>query len=205
MLRFLSIIAAIIAFMLCHSQPARAQTLSPPAKIVVQRTRTALLVLDMEGVDDATRGPCNAATKPRCITTVPAIAGLLAAARAHGVLVVYSIILQSKPADIASALAPRANDPIVQAGPDKFIGTSLADILGQHGINRVIVTGTAAEGAVLDTSIEAILRDKMDVVLPLDCISSTTVYAQTYVAYDLTHAPGLAAHTVLTQSAMITF
>jgi nicotinamidase-related amidase len=195
----------LIGLLLSPVTGARAQALPAAMQVKVDPVHTALLVLDMAGTRDAARGPCNPSTKPRCIATIPHVAGLLAAARAHRLFVLFSVTSKGGVADIAPALAPRPGEPVVQAGPDKFVGTDLAQQLAMHHITRVIVTGTAAEGAVLDTAIEAILRDKIDVVLPLDGISSTGVYEERYVAYDLTHAPGLAGHTVLTSCAAISF
>jgi len=198
-------VLCLIGLLLAPAQAALAQELPTAAPVQVDPVHTALLVLDMAGTRDAARGPCNQATKPRCIASIPHVAALLTAARAHRLFILFSVTLKGGVQDIAPALAPRPGEPVVRAGPDKFIGTDLAQQLAMHHITRVIVTGTAAEGAVLDTAIEAILRDKIDVVLPLDGISSTGVYEERYVAYDLTHAPGLAGHTVLTSCAAISF
>jgi nicotinamidase-related amidase len=185
------------------------QVVPPPApevqSVKLEPATTALLVLDFSGTENPAHGPCNASSRPRCVASLPAVAELIADARRHGVFVVYSVSTSGTRADIAPALQPAASDPVVRSGPDKFVGTQLAALLSAHGIKTVIVTGTAAEGAVLDTIADAILRGKMRAVIPVDGMSSTTLYGEQYVAWHLTHAPGLAGNTVLTRSNMIGF
>ena len=165
---------------------------------------TALLLLDFNGHEEATSGPCNKTTKPRCLATLPKVRELLDRARAKGVFVVYSITLNATPADIRPEVAPAAGDPVVKASADKFLGTDLGALLTEKGIKTLIVTGTASEGAVLDTGTDAALHG-MNIVVPVDGISSTEVYGEQYVAWHLTHAPGVAAKTILTRTDMIGF
>jgi nicotinamidase-related amidase len=174
---------------------------SPPVAPVLQTVtlddaHTALLVLDFSE-------PC--ASRPRCQATLPAEAKLIEAARQHGVMVVFSEVT-GEPADaIPAVLAPAAGEEIVRSGPDKFVSTDLADLLRNGGISTVIVTGTAAEGAVLDTGLDAGLREGVRVVVPLDLISSGTLYGEQAVAWDFANAPGISDRAVLTRSAMIGF
>ncbi len=70
-------------------------------------------------------------------------------------------------------------------------------MLEAKGIKTVIVTGTGSEGAVLNTASDAIFNG-MNVVLPVDGMSSTDLYAEQYVAWHMTHAPMVAAKTTLT-------
>ncbi len=174
----------------------KAATLDPAA--------TALLVLDFNGHDEATSGPCNKASKPRCLASIPAMKALLDKARAKGVFVVYSITANSGPQDIQPDIAPAPGDPVVKSGPDKFLNTNLGDLLSQKGVKTLIVTGTASEGAVLDTGTDAALRG-MNIVVPVDGMSSTELYAEQYVAWHFTHAPGVAQKTTLTRTDMIGF
>jgi nicotinamidase-related amidase len=173
--------------------------------VSLDAAHTALLVLDFSGTQDVSRGPCNAATRPRCVATIPAEARLIGKARAHGVMVVYSVSPEGDAGEIAPELAPLAGEVVVRSGPDKFVGTDLADLLVGRGITTVIVTGTAAEGAVLDTALDAGLREGLEVVVPADLMSSATLYAEQYVAWDLTHAPGISGRVVLTESGGIGF
>lgn len=213
-MRTRSTIAVLLAG-LC-SPPAAAATIvddwasvavPPPPElkpVTVDPKATALLVLDFNGREDAASGPCNAATKPRCLASIPIVRRLVDTARARGVFVAYSTSASGRPDDIRAGVAPLPGDPVVRAGPDKFIGTDLRDLLARRGIDTVVVVGTAAEGAVLDTATDAALHG-MRVVVPVDGMSSTEPYAEQYVAWHLTHAPGVAQKTVLTRVDAIGF
>ncbi|MDE1993555.1 MAG: isochorismatase family protein [Rhizobiaceae bacterium] len=170
----------------------------------IDQKTTALLILDFNGAQDPTKGPCNKNTKPRCLASLPKVKAMLDEARAKGVFVVYSLGGAGEPQDIATVLAPLASDPIVKSGPDKFVGTNLRNILSDKGIKTVIVTGTAAEGAVLDTATDAALNG-MNIIIPVDGMSSTDPYAEQYVAWHMVNAPGVSQKTTLTKIDMIKF
>lgn len=168
------------------------------SSVTINPKGTALLLLDFNGAKAADSGPCNATTKPRCLASLPQVEKLMKEARAAGLPIIYSITTNAKPADIAAVLKPQKGDAIVKAGANKFIGTDLQTILKDKGINTVIVTGTASEGAVLNTAAYAALTG-MDVILPVDGMSSTDPYAEQYVAWHFTHAPGVSTKTTLTK------
>lgn len=208
---------AVTAVVIAGASPAFAQTIiddwgnvkvpaAPVLKpVTVDATNTALLVLDFNGAQDPAKGPCNSNTKPRCLASLPKMQKLIAAAREKGVPVVYSITANAVPSDIATAIAPEPDDPVVKSGPDKFINTDLGKILADKGIRTVIVTGTASEGAVLDTATHAALANGMNIIVPVDGMSSTELYGEQYVAWHLTNAPGISAKTTLTAIDMIGF
>jgi nicotinamidase-related amidase len=165
--------------------------------VAVDPATDALLLLDFNGFDAANSGPCNKALRPRCLASLPKVKTALEAARAHHVFIVYSETTTGKPGDIWPELAPKDGEPIVRSGPNKFIGTQLGALLAGKGIKRVIVTGTAAEGAVLNTASDAAFHG-LNVVIPVDGMSSSELYAEQYVAWHMTHAPGVAQKTTLT-------
>lgn len=172
----------------------------PPAPelkpATVDPKTTALLLLDFN------KQTCNAEHRPRCIASIPRVKKLLADARIKGITVIYSLSPGAAPADIASDLAPRAGEPVVTSGPDKFMGTDLEKILKEKGVQTVIVTGTAAHGAVLYTASGAALRG-MQVVLPVDGMSAENTYAEQYTAWHLTNAPRVSAKVSLTKIDML--
>ena len=176
-----------------------------PTAVTVDPGSTALLVLDMSGAQNPAKGPCNTVTKPRCIASIPTVAALISAARQHGVFVVYSVTVIGDRGDIATMIAPKASDPVVKSGADKFVGTKLAQILQQKHIKTVIILGTAAEGAVLDTGTDAVLREHLHVIVPVDAMTSTTLYPEQFVCWQFLNAPGLARMVKLTRSSMIGF
>ena len=188
--------------------PAAAQTIvdewatvqapKPPElkPVTLDPKTTALLVLDF------VKQTCNTERRPRCLTTVPKVEGLLKMARSKGVMVVHSITTAATPADIAKELTPRDGEPIVKAPADKFFKTDLEKILTDKGIKEVVVVGTAAQGAVLNTASQAAFRG-MKVIIPVDGMSAENTYFEQYTAYHLANAPGVGQQVTLTKIDMI--
>ena len=115
----------------------------------------------------------NCGKRPACIASLPAMKKLLSDARAAKVPVVYSIIQYSTTGRRACRdVAPLPDEPWVQSGPDKFLNTDLAKILKDKGIQTVIVTGTASNGAVLFTAAGAAFRG-LNVIVPVDGMSAS--------------------------------
>ena len=178
--------------------------MAPPApelkSVTVDPKVTALLLLDFN------KQTCNTDKRPRCIASIPKVQKLLTEARAKGVYVLYSLSSGATVADIPKELAPlgKGQEPIVTSGPDKFLGTDLEKILKEKGIKTVIVTGTAAHGAVLYTASEAAFRG-MQVILPVDGMSAESIYAKQYVAWNMVNAPRVSNQSVLTKIDMIKY
>jgi nicotinamidase-related amidase len=207
-------VSLLMAFMLAGMAQARAQTnnpalidqwaqIKPPPAPILQAVTldpadTVLLVLDF------VPKTCNMERRPRCIASLQPVGGLLDAARAHGVRVIYSNVVGGAPGDVLAPLQPRGGEPMVASGPDKFLHTDLAALLRQDNATTVIVTGTAAEGAVLSTASEAAFRGYR-VIVPVDGMSSASLYAEQYVAWDLLHSPGTAGRVTLSAIGMIGF
>lgn len=173
----------------------------PPAAPALQDVRvsaadTALLVLDIE---EAT---CNAERRPRCLDTVPVVADLLARARAAKMPVVYSLTRRGSPQTVLPLVMAQPGEPFVQSGVDKFFQTQLEALLKERGVKRVIVTGTAAHGAVLHTATGAALRD-MTVVLPVDGLSAETPYIEQAAVWLLLEGPATRGKVALTRAARI--
>jgi len=201
----------LIAFLAMAAAPsARAATIidewsrveapPPPALSApaVDPKTTALLVLDL------VRQGCNAERRPRCLDTLPAVHGLLERARAAGMMVGYSLVKGSVAGDILPPVAPRGGEPMVTSGTDKFLGTDLDATLRARGIQTVIILGVVAQGAVITTATEAALRG-YQVVVPVDGISSDSLYAEQYTAWDLLNAPVIAGHVALSRTDLIRF
>ena len=171
----------------------------PPPKleaVKLQAKTTALLILDIE------QRTTNAQRRPRAVASVPRIAALLTKARAAGMPVAYSLTSRAAPETILKEVTPRKGEPVVKASVDKFHGTRLEAILKKKGVKTVLVVGTAAEGAVLHTATGAAIRG-FDVVVPVDGMSSSELYAEQYTAWHLVNAPGSRRRTRLTRTDMI--
>lgn len=210
-MKFACAVAAAFAAFVAVSAPASAQQTivdewatikTPPAPelkpVTVDPKTTALLLLDF------VKQACNMQRRPRCIASLPATKKFLGEARAHHVLVVYSYVNSGALADTLPEVAPKSGEPAVQSGADKFLNTDLEKILKDHGIKTVIVTGTAAHGAVLHTGDEAALRG-FNVIVPVDGMSAEDPYIERYVAYNFAHAPGVSAKMTLTRYGLIKF
>ncbi len=202
---------AALAALLGAASSGHAQTIidewpsikAPPAPeltaVTIDPKTTALLELDF------IKQTCNNDHRPRCVASLPKAKKFLDAARAHGVFVVYSII--PGPATIADTLpevAPKGNEPVVKSGVDKFLNTDLDKILKDHGITTVIINGTSAQGAIMYTGSEAVLRG-YKVIVPVDGMSAENSYIEQYVAYNFLHAPIIAGNVTLTSYGMIKF
>ena len=174
---------------------------TPPALKVVRidPATSALIVMDVSV------RTCSSAKRPRCAASLPAIASLVREARASGVLVLYSLVGHDKRSNIPKAFAARPADTVVTgAGPDKFIGSDLEAILKSKRIKTLITVGTSAEGAVLNTASGAAFRG-FEVVVPVDGMSSDTLYGEQSTAWYLAHAPRVSQHATLTAVDRMTF
>jgi nicotinamidase-related amidase len=192
-------------------QAAQAQTVidewatvkAPPPpelkSVSIDPKSTALIVMDISTQS------CTAEKRPRCVATLPQVRKLIGEARAKGVLVLYTLAGSSKRTDIVKEIAPQdAEQSLSGAGPDKFVGIDLDTTLKSKNIKTLITVGTAAEGAVLHTAAAAAFRG-YDVVVPVDGMSSTNIYAEQYTAWHLSNAPRLPDHVKLTKLDMIKF
>ena len=174
---------------------------APPAlkQVRIDPTSTALIVMDISA------RTCSSAKRPRCAASLPAIARLVREARASGVLVLYSLVGHDTRSDIPRAFAARPSDTVVTgAGPDKFVGSDLEAILKAKRIKTLIAVGTSAEGAVLNTASGAAFRG-FEVVVPVDGMSSDTLYGEQATTWYLAHAPRVAQHAMLTAVDRMTF
>ena len=177
---------------------ASVQAPPPPAlnRVTVEPATTALLVLDLA------RQTCNAEHRPRCVAMLPQVEKLLLLARSKGLFVVYTLGPASTPADILPEVAMLGDEPIIKAGPDKFVATDLERILRDKGIKTVMAVGASAHGAVLHTAAGSAFRG-FNVIIPVDGMAAETPYAEQYTAWDLTNAPRLADKVKLTRTDMI--
>lgn len=171
---------------------------APPAPVLkdvtVDPKTTALLMLDFV--------PPTCGTRPRCVASLPALKKLLDEARSKGMLVVHSVTATTKAEEILKEVAPRAGEPVVTSSIDKFRNTELEKVLKDKGIQTVIVTGTAAHGAVLNTVAGAVQRG-IKVILPVDGMSASDTYTEQYVTWHMTNAPAVAPNTTLTKISLL--
>jgi nicotinamidase-related amidase len=152
-----------------------------PVAVSVDASTTAFLALDFNVPI------CGA--NPVCVATLPAVSAGITAARAAGALVVYSTTGAGNPAAIVPDVMQSPSDPVVVSGADKFYNTDLDDILKQHGISTVIVTGTVTNGAVLFTAFSATTRGYTAVIAE-DGVSSRSDFATEASEWQALNGPG---------------
>jgi nicotinamidase-related amidase len=171
-------------------------------EVTVDPSITALLLLDIM------KTGCTA--RPRCVAAMPNIIRMHDAARAHDMVVWYSLVGmngKATPDDVMdAAIKPRAGEWYRQPGPDKFFGSTLEPTLKQAGIKTVIVCGNSFQGATVGTSQEAVQRG-YKVIVPVDCSAGEDVYHEQYAAFQLAKGGpvGITSNVTLTRSTMIKF
>jgi nicotinamidase-related amidase len=171
-------------------------------EVTVDPATTALLFLDIM------KGGCTA--RPRCVAAVPNMVRLHNEARAHNMVVWYSLVgSQGKatPDDVMdAAIKPRAGEWYRQGGPDKFMGSTLQPTLREAGIKTVIVCGNSFQGATVGTASGAAQRG-YKVIVPVDCSAGEDEYHEQYAAFHLAKGGpvGVTSNVTMTRSTMIKF
>ncbi len=170
--------------------------------VTVDASTTALLLLDIM------KAGCSA--RPRCVAAVPNIKRVHDEARAHNMVVWYSLVGsngQATPDDVMDpAIKPRTGEWYRQNGPDKFMGSTLEPILKQAGTKTVIVCGNSFQGATVGTASGAAQRG-YKVIVPVDCSAAEDVYHEQYAAFHLAKGgpAGITSNVTLTRTTMIKF
>jgi len=173
--------------------------IEPPAVPVLQKVEvdasvTALLVLDIE--------KRTVPARPRAVAIVPGVKKLIEWARKNDILVVYSTTPGVSPDTILPEVKPARGEVVVAASVDKYFNTKLEDTLRAKGITNVIITGVAAEGAVLGTTIGSVVRG-LKVILPVDGMASSELFYEQYVVVHVLNAPGTRGNVTITKMDMI--
>ena len=170
--------------------------------VTIDPSTTALLLLDIM------KANCNA--RPRCVAAVPSIKRLHDEARAHKMVVWYSLVGsngKATPDDIMDpAIKPRDGEWYRQSGTDKFLGSTLEPILKEAGIKTVIICGNSFQGATVGTTQEAAQRG-YKIIVPVDCSAGEDEYHEQYATFHLAKGSwvGVTSNVTLTRSTMIKF
>ena len=206
-------IAGALAVGVLASSPVSADVINdwntavapPPPElkeVTVDPSTTALLFLDIM------KAGCTA--RPRCVAAVPNLKRIHDAARAHNMVVWYSLVGsngKATPDDVMdAAFKPRAGEWYRQGGPDKFLGSTLQATLKQAGIKTVIVCGNSFQGATVGTASAAAQRG-YKVIVPVDCSAGEDAYHEQYAAFHLAKGGpvGVTSNVTMTRTTMIKF
>src|SRR6201981_190226 len=171
-------------------------------EVTIDPSTTALLFLDIM------KQGCTA--RPRCVAAVPNMKRLYDEARAHNMVIWYSLVGsngKAHPDDVMDpAIKPREGEWYRQGGPDKFMGSTLQPILKQAGIKTVIVCGNSFQGATVGTASGAAQRG-YKVIVPVDCSAGEDAYHEQYAAFHLAKGGpvGVTSNVTMTRSTMIKF
>ncbi|OGA95921.1 MAG: hypothetical protein A3G27_14610 [Betaproteobacteria bacterium RIFCSPLOWO2_12_FULL_66_14] len=115
---------------------------------------------------------------------------MLNKARAASVPVIYSTTVSPKgPAPMLPSVAPRPGEPVVATRANKFLDTSLEELLKQRNARTLVIVGAAANGAVLYSSFHANAKG-FTVVVAEDGISSGPAFDTFLARYQLLNQPG---------------
>jgi nicotinamidase-related amidase len=171
-------------------------------EVTVDPSTTDLLFLDIM------KAGCSA--RPRCVAAVPNLKRMHDAARAHNMVVWYSLVGsngKATPDDVMDvSFKPRAGEWYRQGGPDKFLGSTLQATLRQAGIKTVIVCGNSFQGATVGTASGAAQRG-YKVIVPVDCSAGEDAYHEQYAAFHLAKGGpvGVTSNVTMTRTTMIKF
>jgi nicotinamidase-related amidase len=164
--------------------------------VTIVPAKTAVLVLDYN------KKSCTAEQRPRCAAALPKVEKFLVEARAKGMTVIhiYNIIMTA--ADLAVAPAP--GERVMQASLNKFHGTDLEQSLKARGIDTVLITGTAANSAVLFT-VGGAAMSGFKVIVPVDGMPGDGPYQEQFTAWQIANAATVSNASTLTRWDMIKF
>lgn len=169
-----------------------------PSPVGLESATTAVLVLDLT----ASAEPPDAG-HARYLAN---LGGFLERARTAGVPIIFTGTVRELGAPAAPALKRREAEPLLYPdGYDKFIGGDLQKLLAEGGAKTLVITGGAANFAVMYTATAAIRNYRYPVVIPIDGVHAAEPYRQEYALYQLSILPGGVTHPTYTTLDMIEF
>ncbi len=157
------------------------ENIPDPIPVRMPAACTALLVLDSTE---------TARSRKSFVESIPTIRKLIQKSRAAGVKVIYTITMKLGPNIVEEIKPDESSDYLLETyGADKFYKTNLEEILFRHRIRNLVLVGTAANGAVLYTAFEAILRG-FTVVVAADCVSADNENVYRFTLWQVLNSPG---------------
>jgi nicotinamidase-related amidase len=154
-----------------------------PSPARIPAATAAVLVLDLTLF--------GGKTNPHHQSVLPELAEFLDRTRAAGVPIVYTGVSIQLGQPVEPELHRRDDEPLIYpAAYDKFKPGELRPLLDAHGVKEVIITGGAANMAVMYTATAAARDEDYQVYIPLDGVYSPDEYRFEYAMYQLTVLPG---------------
>jgi nicotinamidase-related amidase len=163
-------------------------TIPDPVAVSLDASTTVFLALDLQTSNcGSATAPATLAPRPDCVASLPVVNSTTATARATGVPVIYTY---TPGGTLSPGIISDPSDVMLQTfGADKFFNTNLDDLLKGAGATTVVITGTASNGAVLYTSVEAAVRG-YTVVIAVDGLSASSYFPTLFTEWQLLTAPG---------------
>jgi nicotinamidase-related amidase len=169
-----------------------------PGPVQMNSAGAAVLVLDLTA-------PAQG-TNPLHQALLPALAEFLERARTAGVPIVFTGARTQLGRPVEPALQRRDDEPLLYPDAfDKFKPGELLPILTKFGTRDLVITGGAANMAVMYTATAAARDHHLQVYIPLDGLYSHDAYRYEYALYQLTVLPGSTIPPKFTTLAQITF
>jgi nicotinamidase-related amidase len=201
------VFCAILAF---GTAPARAQSVidewatvkAPPPpelkSVTIDPKKTALMVLDFR------KEGCTPDRRPRCVAALPKVQKILSQARAKNMFIAHTTTTSTTVADIPAELTPLPGEPVLKTSMDKLTGSDLPEQFKAKGIDTIIIVGTSANGAVLNTAAGAVLRG-FKIIVPVDGMPADGPYQEQFSIWQIANGPTLREMSTLTRSDMMKF
>ncbi|MDP2720032.1 MAG: isochorismatase family cysteine hydrolase [Dehalococcoidia bacterium] len=165
-----------------------APAIPAPKPITLKAITTALLVLDQS---EQSRDPALFATGYQLI---PSLTRMITKARGKGLFIIftYSFVLKGTPdGKVYSGYDRRDNEPVLTPHAfDKFQGSEMDQLLKEHQIDTLIITGSRSNICVMHTAVTAARFFNYHVVIPLDGTAANSRYEYEYSINHLTFCPG---------------
>lgn len=176
-------------------------TAPPPPDVktvTLNPKKTVYMILDFR------KQSCTSDRRPRCVAALPHVQKLLAEARAQGMMVVHTTTTRSTVDDIPAELTPLEGELVLKTSMDKLSGTDLPDTLKAKDIDTILISGTSANGAVMNTAAGAVLRG-FKAIVPVDTMPADGAYQEQFAVWQIANGPTLREEATLTRSDLITF
>jgi nicotinamidase-related amidase len=154
-----------------------------PSPARIEAATAAVLVLDLTLF--------GGRSNPHHESILPQMAEFLDRARAAKVPIVFTGASTAEGQPVEPALRRREEEPVIYPGSyDKFRPGELRPLLDQHGVKEVVITGGAANMAVMYTATAAARDEHYQAYIPLDGVYTPDEYRYEYSLYQLTVLPG---------------
>lgn len=151
------------------------------AKVSLLSKRTALLVLD-----------CTASglSRKSFADSIPTLKKIIDKARKANLTTIYTFTRRLGPEIVEEIKPDMEREYLIEtAGANKFYNTRLEDMLLSKDVTNLVLVGTAANGAVMYTAFDAMLRG-FTVAVPADGISAENDEIYRFTLWQLVNAPG---------------